>query len=76
MLLYADGFGFAGVIMIFLGVILPLILLLWALIDILRSNFKDSITKLVWIIVVIFVPLIGAILYLVLGRSQKVNEVI
>ena len=62
--------------MIFLGVILPLILLLWALIDILRSNFKDSITKLVWIIVVIFVPLIGAILYLVLGRSQKVNEVI
>ena len=76
MLLYTDGIGLTGVIMIFLGVILPLILLLWALIDILRSNFKDSITKLVWIIVVIFVPLIGAILYLVLGRSQKVNEVI
>jgi hypothetical protein len=76
MLLYSDGVGLTGVIMIFLGVILPLILLLWALIDILRSNFKDSTIKLVWIIVVIFVPLIGAILYLVLGRSQKVNEVI
>jgi hypothetical protein len=75
MLLYFDGFGLAGVIMIFF-VVLPLILLVWALIDILRSNFKDSATKLVWIIVVIFVPLIGAILYLVLGRSQKVKGAI
>jgi hypothetical protein len=73
MLLYLGDIGFIGPIMILICVALSLILLLWALIDILRSDFKDSVTKLIWIIVVIFVPFVGAILYLILGRGQKAN---
>jgi uncharacterized membrane protein len=73
MLLYLGDIGFIGPIMILIFVALSLILLLWALIDILRSDFKDSVTKLVWIIVVIFVPFVGAILYLIMGRGQKAN---
>ena len=49
------------------AVILPLI----ALIDLLRSHFVNH-DKLVWTIVVLFVPVIGPILYFTLGRKQKV----
>lgn len=47
-------------------VILPLI----ALIDLLRSHFANN-DKLVWTIVVIFVVVIGPILYFTIGRKQK-----
>ena len=47
-------------------VILPLI----ALIDLLRSRFANN-DKLIWIIVVLFLPCIGSILYFTIGRKQK-----
>lgn len=37
-----------------------------------QSTFKDPTNKIAWVIITIFVPLLGAILYLVFGRSQKV----
>jgi len=45
---------------------------LFCLIDILRHNF-DSNNKLIWLIVILFVPLMGAILYLILGRKQRLK---
>jgi hypothetical protein len=53
-------------VLISLGVILPII----ALIDILRSEF-EGINKLIWVLVVIFANIIGAILYLTIGLKQK-----
>lgn len=47
--------------------ILPLI----ALIDILRSNFKDKNDKLIWVLIVLFLGILGAILYFILGKKQK-----
>ena len=47
--------------------ILPLI----ALIDLLRSHFANN-DKLVWTIIVIFVVVIGPILYFTIGRKQKI----
>lgn len=57
----------------FLGC-LPLILVIAALIDILRSNFRETNTKLIWVIIVIFVPVIGSLLYFILGGSQKTKR--
>ncbi len=74
MLLFIGGLGIVELIIILFFVLLPVVLWLWALIDILRSDFKDSVTKLIWIVVVIFVPVVGAILYLVLRKGQKVNN--
>lgn len=74
MLLFIGGLGLAEIIIISIFVFLPLILTLWALIDILRSTFKDNTSKLVWVIVVIFVPILGALLYLAMGRSQKASN--
>jgi len=72
-----------GTIFLFLGgvggweiLILLLItftLWLWALIDCLQSDFNNN-NKLVWVILIILVPLLGAILYLAIGRNQMVKK--
>ena len=43
----------------------------WALYDVLSNNFRKN-YKLIWIIVVVIVPIIGAILYFMIGRQQKI----
>jgi len=45
---------------------------LWALIDILKSDFRDSSNKIVWLLVVFFLYGLGALLYYFIGRKQKV----
>ena len=51
---------------------IPAVLWLWALIDVLRNDFKDSVTKVIWLIAIIFVPFLGALLYLLIGRRQRI----
>lgn len=52
--------------------IIPLIVLpLVAIVEILKSDFKDGSAKLLWFIVVFFVPLLGWILYFTMGRKQR-----
>lgn len=58
-------------VIIFCALVLVLIPLI-ALVDILKSNFKGN-DKLIWVIVVIFTNLMGAILYFFIGRKQKVE---
>lgn len=48
--------------------ILHLILWIWAIIDILGSG-KSAGEKLLWILIVLLLPLIGLILYVLLGRG-------
>ncbi|NBC56786.1 MAG: hypothetical protein GVY05_00650 [Bacteroidetes bacterium] len=50
--------------------ILPTII---ALVDILRNEFKAN-NKIVWVIVVLFGNIIGAVLYLLIGRYQKIDS--
>lgn len=50
--------------------IVSLILMIIALVDILKSNFRGN-NKIVWIIVVILLPFLGSILYFILGKKQK-----
>ncbi|MDF2187675.1 PLDc N-terminal domain-containing protein [Paraflavitalea sp. CAU 1676] len=47
------------------GLIGLLCLALWifALVDIVNSRFRQDTTKIVWALVVIFIPFIGTILY-------------
>ncbi len=64
-----DALG--GLIGLLLGLGI-LIFWIWALIDILKSNFNDSINKLIWFLVVFFLYAFGALLYYFIGRNQKV----
>jgi len=52
-------------------VLIPVLLIIFCLIDIVRSDFKDNTTKLLWIIIVLVAPLLGSLLYLLFGRKQR-----
>ena len=65
--------GLGGAEFMLLFIVLPMAITIWALIDVIKSDFKKDINKLIWIIVIICFPFFGGILYLFLGRSQKVS---
>lgn len=65
------GFGF---LVMFLFWIASIILWIAAFIDILKSDFKGGSDKIVWLLVVVFLPLVGAILYFVIGKTQKIDK--
>ena len=60
-------------IIVFIFILLPSIFWIIALIDILKSDFRDTNGKIIWALVVIFLPIIGSILYFLIGRSQKIQ---
>lgn len=53
----------------FIG-LLPLI----ALIDIIRNEFRGSNDKVIWVIIVLFIPFLGCLLYFLIGRNQRVTN--
>ena len=65
--------GFIGpqeIILILIIGLFAFILPIIALVDILSNKFEGN-NKLIWVLVVIFVNLLGAILYFAIGRQQK-----
>ena len=53
-------------------VVFTFILYIYVLIDILKHEFTGY-NKIIWILILIFFPLLGALLYLVFGRSQRIK---
>jgi len=51
-------------------VILISIFWIWMLVECLRKNFKNSMDKLVWVIVLLFTNILGAILYYFLVKKK------
>jgi hypothetical protein len=49
--------------------LLPLL----AIVDIVRSRFEGNM-QLIWVIIVVCFNLIGAILYFIMGRNQKIGS--
>ena len=69
----AELTGFT-IVLIVLGIGLFFLLLpLLALVDLIRSDFQDSIEKLVWVIVILFFPIFGSIIYFMMGNKNKVK---
>jgi hypothetical protein len=46
---------------------------LYCLIDILRSEFTGN-NKIIWVLVVFFIPVVGSLLYFFMGTDQKVMQ--
>jgi phage shock protein C len=57
---------------IFLATMLMLVVWIWALVDCLKSK-KETTDKLVWVIVIIFLNVIGALLYFFLNEKIKMS---
>ncbi|NQU33424.1 MAG: PLDc_N domain-containing protein [Bacteroidetes bacterium] len=53
---------------------LTLILVFWALIDIVRSRFINPNMRTGWLVVVLFFPIIGSILYFQMRKTLTTNE--
>jgi len=70
MTVISEFFLWGGIplILIFIGfiIIIPLV----ALIDILISEFHGN-NKLIWVLLVVFLPIMGSVLYFLIGRQQK-----
>lgn len=61
--------------------IIPLVIVLgimvffiYVLIDILKSEFTNSINKIIWLILVLFTGPLGIVLYFFIGRKQKIQK--
>jgi len=61
-----------GAELIILMVILAMVIF-WirAIIDIAKSRFKDDTTKIVWLLIVIFTGFLGALIYIFVGKQNK-----
>ena len=64
------GLFVSSFLMIF--IIFTFILYIYILIDILKHEFTGY-NKIIWLLVIIFFPVLGAILYLVFERSQRIK---
>ncbi|MBT3243854.1 MAG: hypothetical protein HN352_11920 [Bacteroidetes bacterium] len=68
-MIIAGFLGGVSLLVLFIMGILFFLLPIIALISIVRHDF-DGNNKLIWIIVIIFLPYMGSILYFLFGRSQ------
>ena len=63
---------FGSITLIFiLFSIATLILWIVCFVDILSRDFKNSNDKIVWFLAVLFVPFLGSIVYLLVGKKKK-----
>ncbi|MDF1572336.1 MAG: PLD nuclease N-terminal domain-containing protein [Bacteroidales bacterium] len=69
-LLGMPGFGLFGILVL---VILFLLIPLIALVDVLMNEFTGS-NKIIWVVLILFLPFLGAILYFLVGTKQKIRR--
>ena len=62
---------FIGGVLSFLMGILWFILIVYTLLDLLKSKLPTN-TKLLWLIVILIAPILGSIIYFVVGRNKQI----
>ena len=55
-------------------IILTFIIWSWAIIDLLKSEFKNLKIRAIWLIIILFFPIIGPIIYFQLRKELTKNE--
>ncbi|MEP0714408.1 PLD nuclease N-terminal domain-containing protein [Algoriphagus sp.] len=69
---FIQNIGGGGILFLLIGFAYT-ILWVYCLVDILRSEFKDPNMKIIWIVIILFAQVIGAIVYLAMGKSTKIT---
>ncbi|MBC7915000.1 MAG: PLDc N-terminal domain-containing protein [Pyrinomonadaceae bacterium] len=69
-----ESFWFSYIMSLALPLLLLLsaFIILFSFIDIIKSDFKGSNTKLLWAFLVVFALPFGTLIYLLIGRKQKI----
>lgn len=52
----------------------PLLIVAWALWDLRSRTFENYNTRFLWIYIITFIPIIGAIAYFFIGRKKTKKE--
>ena len=52
-------------------IIVELALLVFALVDLMKRSHMSQNTRIVWILVIIFINIIGPIVYFIFGRKEQ-----
>jgi len=60
-----------NLIILLVILILPMLLTFWAIRDVAYGQFPTLQAKYIWLVVVTLLPAVGALVYLVAGRSQR-----
>ena len=55
-------------------VLIELVLLLITLMDLVKREYVRGGNKIVWVLVIIFISMIGPILYLIIGQQEKPGD--
>lgn len=67
-------FLFGGGLIVTVMVILFIILLpLLALLSVLMNDFQGN-EKIMWVLIIIFLPFLGSVLYFLVGRDKRMNR--
>ena len=67
-------FLFGGGLIITLMVILFIFLIpLLALLSVLMNDFQGN-EKIMWVLIIIFLPFLGSLLYFLIGRDKRINR--
>ena len=45
---------------------------IYTIVDIVKSNFQDETTKIIWLLVVVLTGVLGSLIYWIFGRSGRV----
>lgn len=72
-ILFLGGLGGFELLLILVFLLIPAILWIIALVDVLKSDFSDSTNKLIWVIVIFLFPIVGAVIYFIIGTKQKIQ---
>jgi hypothetical protein len=62
--------GACMIVAMLLGLV-TLVFVIWALVDAIKNPALDSNMRLIWVLVIIFTGILGAILYLLIGRTKS-----
>ena len=63
--------NYVNLIILLVILILPMVFTFWAIRDVVYGHFPTLQTKYIWLAVVTLLPVVGALIYLVAGRSQR-----
>jgi len=62
-----------GLLLTIFVVLFVLLLPILALISALMNSFRGN-EKIIWILLIIFLPFLGSVLYFLIGRNQRTNR--
>ena len=74
MLIPSSGLNFPHIFLVFLIGIVGSIFWIWMLIDCITKETDQNNQRLIWILLIVFLGIIGALLYLIIRRQQRMIE--